>query len=232
MEAPKLPVNPGSSTLFLFIALIVAAAVGYAAYKVINTNKTIASGKWEGFQGPSRGVSDIPCGQESSFAIELSDLFATKESTTEEGVADLTEFKIILSKLCCFKHDLMSTNRVVRATLSLPFNTSHDRENIGDTTGRCFSKGLPARDLDIVFDAWRTRGSVLLDKLCTSYSLSESEERQANNAFASVWMDTNRVARSVCLEGSNLDKKNESPRDLNGYMPKAIKDLGAYLGYY
>ena len=231
MEAVKLPVNPGSSTLFFVIAFIAAIVAGLVAYKVLNTKKTIASGNWEGFQGPSKGVSDIPCGQESSFAVELSELFAKKVSTTEDGEADLTEFKLILSKLCCFKHDLMSTNQVVRSTLSIPFNTSHDRENIADTTGRCFTKGMPKRDLDIIFDTWKTRAHLLLDKLCTSYSLSDIESEKANNAFMSVWMDTLGVAKSVCISDTKKDA-DASPRDLKGFTPEEVKDLGPYNGYY
>lgn len=231
MEAPKLPVNPGSSTLFFAIAIIVALAVGLVAFKMIKANKTIASGNWEGFQGPSKGVSDIPCGQESSYAVELSEMFSAKESSTEEGQADLMEFKLILSKMCCLKHDLLSTNQVVRATLSIPYNTSHDRENLGDTVGRCFTKSMPRRDLDIIFDTWRTRGLVLLDKLCTSYNLSSSEEDAANRAFMSLWTDTRGLAQGVCL-GAVDEKVGESPRDLRGYMPESIKKLGIYLGYY
>ena len=231
MEAPKLPVNPGSSTLFFTIAIIAALAVGLVAYKIVKTNKTIASGNREGFQGPSRGVSDIRCGQESSYAVELSDLFAAKESSTEEGEADLMEFKLILSKMCCLKHDLVSTNQVVRASLSTPYNTSHDRENLGDTVGRCFTKSMPPRDLEIIFDTWKTRGLVLLDKLCTSYDLSSSEEDAANKAFSALWTDTRALAQGVCL-GSVDEDKSGSPRDLRGYMPEKIRDLGKYLGYY
>ena len=191
----------------------------------------MASGNWEGFQGPSRGVSDIQCGQESSYAIQLSDLFAAKHSSTEEGEADLMEFKLILSKLCCLKHDLVSTNQVVRSALSIPYNTSHDRENLGDTVGRCFTKSMSPRDLDIIFDTWKTRGLVLLNKLCTSYNLSNSEEDVANMAFSALWADTRSLAQGVCL-ARIPETHSGSPRDLNGYMPEKIRDLGKYLGYY
>jgi hypothetical protein len=231
MEAVKMPVNPGSSTLFFMIAGIAALWVGYVAYRMIQNNKTIGSGNWEGFQGPPLGVSDIPCGQESSYAAQLSALFSAKKSTTEEGEADLKEFKTIVSKLCCFKHDLMSTNQVVRATLRVPFNTSHDRENLGDTTGRCFTKSMPPRELDIIFDTWKTRGLHLLDRLCTSYNLTPFESAQADKAFASVLLDTLDVAKTVCVS-SQMEAAKGSPRDLRGYMPESIKNLGAYLGYY
>lgn len=236
MDRPVLAVNPGSTTLYFFISLLAAAVALLVGYVAINKTGTVGSGNWhgsaasEGFQGPRRGVSDIPCGQESSFVTNLADLFSAKKSTTGEGEADLTEFKVILSKLCCLKHDLMSPNRVVRATLHLPFVTVHDRENTGDTVGRCFANSLPPRDLDIIFETWRDRGLTLLDKLCTSYNLTESEATGAKNDFMSVWSDSYDVARTVCIPC----KKSEisSPRDPKGFMSESIRDLGVYLGYY
>jgi hypothetical protein len=236
MDKPVLPINPGSTTLYFFISLLAGSVALLIAYVTINKNGTLGSGTWhagaskEGFQGPVRGVSDIPCGQESSFAIKLSDLFSTKKSTTGDGEADLTEFKLILSKLCCLKKDLMSTNRVVSATLKIPFVTVHDREYIGDTVGRCFSNSLPPRDLDIIFFTWRDRGLTLLDKLCTSYNLTDSEEQAANDDFMSVWSDSYDVARTVCIPCKKAE--SSSPRDPKGFMPETIRDLGVYLGYY
>jgi hypothetical protein len=249
----KMPVNPGSTTLYFIIASLIALAVGYVSYMILIKNKTVSSGNWsldgfsdmiakeiskmytkkgrEGFQGPSKGVSDIQCGQESSYAVSLSALFDAKDSTTEEGEADLDEFKQILSKLCCLKHDLMSTNQVVQSTLNLKFNTTHDRENPADTTGRCFTKSLPSRDLDIIFETWRERGLALLDKLCTSYNLNDQEEKAAKNDFLSVWSDSYDVARTVCSpEDKNI--KNASPRDVRAITPESVQSLGPYTGYY
>jgi hypothetical protein len=239
MDQPVLPVNAGSTSLYFFISLLAGAVALLVGYVAINKSGTVGSGNWqhgsaaakaEGFQGPRRGVSDIPCGQESSFVTNLSDLFSTKVSTTGDGEADLTEFKLILSKLCCMKHDLMSTNRVVRATLRIPFVTVHDREYIGDTVGRCFSNSLPPRDLDIIFETWRDRGLTLLDKLCTSYNLTDAEASSANGDFMSVWSDSYDVARTVCIPCKKAEVS--SPRDPKGFMPEAIRDLGIYLGYY
>jgi hypothetical protein len=238
MDQPVLPVNPGSTSLYFFISLLVGAVALLIAYVSINKSGTVGSGNWhgsaaakaEGFQGPKRGVSHIPCGQESSFVTNLADLFSAKKSTTGDGEADLTEFKLILSKLCCLKHDLMSTNRVVRATLKIPFVTIHDREYIGDTAGRCFTNSLPPRDLDIIFETWRDRGLTLLDKLCTSYDLTDSETLNANNDFMSVWSDSYDVARTVCIPCKKDDYS--SPRDPKGFMHESIRDLAGYFGYY
>jgi len=232
MDAVKMQINTVSSTLYIFIAIFVAVAVAVVSYMMITTNKTIPSGNLiaEGFQGPSMGVSDIPCGQESSFAVALAGQFAGRESSTEEGQADLTELKLILSKLCCMKHDLMSTAQVVQATLYIPYNNTHDRENPGDTTARCFTKSIPPRDLDITFETWRDRGLVLLSRLCTSYNLSDSEELSARNNFMSCWSDSYDVARTVCTP--NKPPSVSSPRDPKGFTPEAVKELGPYKGYY
>lgn len=235
MDKPVLPINAGSTTLYFFISLLAAAVALLVAYVSINNNGTIGSGKWmgnssEGFQGPTRGVSHIPCGQESSFVTNLADLFSSKNSTTEEGEADLNEFNLILSKLCCLKKDLMSTNRVVSATLNIPFVTAHDREYIGDTIGRCFSSSLPPRDLDIIFFTWRDRGLTLLDKLCTSYDLTDSEGKAADEDFMSVWSDSYDVARTVCIPCKKAE--DSSPRDPKGFVDESIRNLAGYFGYY
>ena len=234
----KLPVNPGSTTLYFIIAAAIALAVGYVSYMIIIKNKTISSGAWpkmdgslEGFQGPANGVSSIPCGQESSYVASLSALFSSKKSVTEEGKADLEEFNQILSKLCCLKHDLMSTNQVVQSSLTLTFNTSHDRENPAETVGRCFTKSIPPRDLDIIFSTWRDRGLALLDKLCTSYSLSDKEAKAAKNDLLSVWSDVYDIAQSVCGPEKAV-ASGVSPRDVRGVMPERVQTLGPYTGYY
>jgi hypothetical protein len=92
----KLPVNPGSTTLYFIIAVAIALAVGSVSYMIIIKNKTISSGAWpkindslEGFQGPANGVSNIQCGQESSYVASLSALFSSKKSVTEEVEAVL-----------------------------------------------------------------------------------------------------------------------------------------------
>ena len=213
--------------------MTIAAAVSLISYVMVERNKTVPSGNWmiEGYQGPAKGVSQIQCGQESSFATGLLDIFAVKESTTGDGDADLSELKLITSKLCCIKHDLMSTNQVVQSTLTLPFSTSHDRENPGDTVSRCFKKSIPPRDLEISFTTWRERGLNLLDKLCTSFVLSKQEEESAKKNFMSVWFDTYNVARGVCSPSEDVSMK-PSPRDPKGFTSEAVKGLGEYKGYY
>lgn len=223
-----------NSTFFIVIAAIVAIAAGVIAYTLLSKRNTVPSGspsRKEGFQGPAKGVSSIPCGQESSHVTDILDVFANKMSTTEEGSPDFKEFKEIMSKMCCMKHDLMSTNQVVKNTLYIPYNNSHDRENPADTVGRCFTKSIPPRDLDIIFSTWKTRGLSLLNRLCSSYNLNSNESEKAMKNFTSLWSDVFDIAKTTCSPPEKAPEYG-SPRDPKGFVSADVEELGEYKGYY
>lgn len=223
-----------SSTFFAVIAGIIALAVGFVAYTLIVKRNTVPSGsseKKEGFQGPARGVSSIPCGQESSHVTDILEIFSNKMPTTEEGSPDFKEFKEIMSKMCCMKHDLMGAAQVVSSTLYVPYNNTHDRENPADTVGRCFTKSMPPRDLDIIFATWKNRGLLLLDKLCTSYKLSGRQSDNARKHFNSLWSDVFDIAKGFCSPPEKAPEHG-SPRDPKGFMRADVEELGEYKGYY
>jgi hypothetical protein len=226
-------VKTGSVKSMIFygiIAILISLIAGFISYIIISRRKTVPSGNWEGFQGPSLGVSDISCGQESADAIAISDVFADKQSTTSDGPDDMREFKMILSKLCCMKHDLVSPSQVIDSTKKLPYVTSHDRDAVANTVARCFTKSVPMRDLDISFGTWKDRGDALLNKLCTSYNLSNDESERVRKFFKTCWMETFIVAKELCRPAEG--KESVNPRDLRGLTPEKVKDLGAYTGYY
>ena len=220
-----------SSSFFAVIAGIVAVAVGFIAYTLIVKRNTVPSGSKEGFQGPARGVSSIPCGQESSHVTNILEVFSDKMSTSEDGSPDLKEFKEIMSKMCCMKHDLMGAAQVVSSTLYIHYNNSHDRENPADTVGRCFTKSLPPRDLDIIFGTWKNRGLSLLDKLSRSYKLKQRETENVSKHFNSLWSDVFAIAKGACSPPEN-SPENGSPRDPKGFMTTDVEELGEYKGYY
>jgi hypothetical protein len=233
MQATPLPTGSSFSQniFFLVIAIIVAAAAGLIASSIFSRMNTVPSGlNHEGFQGPAVGVSDISCGQESAEARALIELFYNKQSTTEEGNPDLKELKQIVSKLCCMKRDLMGVSQVVQNILYIPYNNTHDRENPADTVARCFTKSIPARDLDITFGTWKQRGLVLINKLCTSYNVSSSETEKATQLFTGLWTDVFSIAKNACL--TSPGSENVSPRDLKGHVPESVDELGPYIGYY
>jgi hypothetical protein len=234
MEASSTPSELSTNFFYLGLSAFIAVCVGLVVSIVLSQRNTVPSGnrdRREGFQGPALGVSDIPCGQESSEAVALCNFFATQKSSTGEGERDLQEFKLILAKLCCMKHDLLSISQSVQSTLYLPFNTSHDIENPADTVARCFTKSMPARDLEIRFNRWKERAMVLLSKLCTSYNLNKSDQEMTKNLFEVVWMDTYSVAQSVCTAPIKSETYR-SPRDPRPFKPETLEDLGEYKGYY
>ena len=234
MEAPQT-----SSTIFyigvtVFIVLAVWLVISVVVSRMntvpFNASSGMTDVKLEGFQGPTRGVSSFPCGQESAEASALVDMFEGRTSTTESGEPDLTELKAILSKMCCMKHDLMGVSQTVQASLYLPYSNSHDRENPADTVGRCFTKGIPARDLDITFATWKERALLLINRLCTSYSFAAGESDDAVKYFMRAWNDCYDVAQTVCLVENKVP--TSSPRDPKGFLPEAVQELGEYKGYY
>jgi hypothetical protein len=185
----------------------------------------------EGFQGPTRGVSAIPCGQESREAIDLVEML-DKKSTTEEGNPDRSEFYLILSKLLCLKHDLVSTAQVVQATTYLPYRNTHDRLNPADVAARCFTKSIPPRDLDISFDTWKQRAIVLISRICTSYGLTSAEAEKAKGLFESIHRDVYSIAQGVCIPPTKAPEYG-SPRDPKPFAdPSEEEQGGPYTGYY
>lgn len=184
------------------------------------------------FGGVAVGAGEPNCLRTSSEAAQLYSIFADRVSSTEEGPADFQELRLLLSKLACFKKDLIGTAGVVEATRYQPYATSMDIEPLGETTARCFAKTIPARDLDISLDKWAKRGKELVRRLCTSMNLTEMEASRADTLFDALVRDVSDVARSVCLSGQPTINGATAPRQAGGYEPPEIADLGPYKGYY
>lgn len=239
--------NVSSLAFYAAIALVIAGVVGAVLYFVVFKSGTIpgiakdafadkkkegfTNKKKEGFQGPTRGVSAIPCGQESREAIDLVEMLDGK-STTEEGNPDRAEFYLILSKLLCLKHDLVGAAQVVQATTYLPYRNTHDRLNPADVAARCFTKSIPPRDLDISFDTWKQRAIVLISRICTSYGLTSAEAEKAKGLFESIHRDVYNIAQGVCIPPAKAPEYG-SPRDPKPFAdPSEEEQGGPYTGYY
>lgn len=184
------------------------------------------------FGGVAVGAGEPDCLRTSSEAAQVYSIFANRASSTEEGPADFQEFRLLLSKLSCFKKDLIGTAAVVEATRYQPYATSMDIEPISETTARCFAKTIPSRDLEISLEKWGKRGKELIRRLCTSLNLTEMESAQADTLFAALMRDVSEVARSVCLSGEPTINGKVAPRQAGGFEPPALSDLGEYKGYY
>lgn len=189
--------------------------------------------KKEGFGGPAVGAGMPNCMNTSKDAAALYELLNKHTSTTEEGPDDLREMQLILSKIACFKRDLLSTASVVEATRYQPFSTSHDLEPVAETTARCFAKTIPQRDLSLGLDKWGTRGTFLLKRLCTSERLTELEEHEALQLFGDAMADITEIALGKCCNSDvGVIAGQPQPRMVGGYETPTVGNLKEYKGYY
>jgi hypothetical protein len=186
----------------------------------------------EGFGGAARGTGSPDCLRSSAEGAELIAMFQGRNSSFEEGSDDLRELTQIVSKLSCFKKDLVSPSYIVEATRYQQFVTMHDIEPIAETTGRCFSKTISPRDLEIAFDKWSQRGELLVRRLCTEYQLSNQDVNKVQALFRAVLRDVKDIARGACLQGEPKIAGKPGPRDAHPYEAPGLQNLGEYSGYY
>ena len=220
---------PGTLT-YIFLASLIAIIVSFISYQIWLTSATTPS--LEGFAGPARGVSEIHCGQTSSDATQLYSLISSKSLTTEDGADDLRELKVLLGKLCCLKRDLLAPGSLVSATRGEPFSTSHDMEPTSETVARCFSKTIPKRDIELIVDKWSKRSDLLVRRLCTAYSLTDSEVKSAIKLLDKVLKDVSDILMTTCLKGPVTIAGDTGPRMVHGVEPTGNSSLGDYKGYY
>jgi hypothetical protein len=184
----------------------------------------------EGFRAPM-GAGDLACSQSLSDASALLGMFAGNPDC--HSSPDYEELRLILGKLACFKTDLMSTSGIVNSTRYLPYVTSHDREQVAETTARCLAKTIPDRDLDIIFETWQMRAIKLVTKLATYAELSEGDTKNAEKLLDKCFKDVYDVARTTCLKGEPMMAgKSTSPRDPAPSIPETLAEHGSYNGYF
>jgi hypothetical protein len=225
--------------MWVSIGVIFSILVGVVVYFIMGRAETrpITShfmGSKEGFYGGAiTGTSGLPCGRVSSEAEELYSLFSIKKlSVGEEGLMDLHDLRNLLSKLACFKSDLMSPGQTIMAVKELGFSTHTDIQPVADLTGRCFSKTIPERDLSIQFEKWRDSGIDLIRRLCTASSMSEQESSRAEKLFFTFWKDVQNVAQTSCLTGPPEAMYKTGPHEPAANIPEQLKDLRPYDGLY
>jgi hypothetical protein len=171
--------------------------------------------------------------QVSSDAAALLGMLSKKVSTTEEGDDDLLELKAILSKISCFKKDLLGVAGVVEATRYQKFATSHDLEPVAETTARCFARTIPQRDLSLSLDKWGSRGTFLIKRLCTSENLTDSEEEDALRYFGDAMRDITDISLGKCCNSDvGIIAGQPQPRMVGGFEPVDNETLRPYKGYY
>ena len=216
---------------YVIFGLVTALVTTTAAFQLWSTSNTMPTA-YEGFAAPPH-VGGLPnCMNASDDSAAIYSTFLSKTSTTEEGADDLEELSILLGKLACLKRDLMSSSHLVNSTKSSPFSTMHDLEPVAETAARCFSKTIPVRDIEIAVDKWNTRGKMLLNRLCTSYSLTTTTQQKMLSLFKSVIGDITDVMKSVCLKGDVTIAGVLAPRMVDGKESDGNLYFGEYKGYY
>jgi hypothetical protein len=230
----------GLSGAYLGIGLaVVLLMVGIGWFVLYGRSATMPSitpfqdmKKKEGFYGGVAVGAGVPdCLRVSVEGSRLYELFASKISGFEEGPADFKELTLLLNQLSCFKKDLMGVAKQIEATRYQPFATQLDMEPIAETTGRCFAKTIPPRDLDLAFEKWSKRGGFLITRLCTAANLKESEVVEAEKLFKAFIADVKDVAVDNCLKGTPvMGDEKLTPRDAGAYDPGTSGR--EYFGYY
>ncbi len=246
MEAPSNGKIFGLSVGTFLIIVLAVSVIYYFAFVFYKGRLTVALPRYEGvkegfeeliekFGGAARGTGLPDCMHTSSEGSALISMFLDKSnkagdaSYNEENLRELTQ---IVSKLSCFKKDLVSPSYIVEATRYQPFATSHDIEPIAETTGRCFAKTISPRDLEIAFDKWTDRGEKLIRMLCTAMGFSGEEFDKARKLFTAFVRDVKDIARGKCLEGVPSIGGKLGPRDAGPYESPELAELGPYNGYF
>lgn len=242
MEGSYLNLSPPVTAALVFIVLIALWAaycfyMGKASVPLPSYTMGFRSGprgsdpRTEGFYGGiAVGAGEPNCLRTSSEAAELVALF---DGRAAEGAPcdNLRELKTLVGKLACFKKDLLSPSHIIEATRYQKFSTVHDIEPVAETTGRCFSKTLSPRDLELSLDKWAYRGGVLIKRLAASYRLESCDIDAAEKLFLKLVRDVADVARSQCLADTSVATP-PGVRDPVGLQPDRVTEMSEYTGYY
>jgi len=220
-----------SFSVWAVLGIVVGVLVAYLSFVMLCRAKTMPKFA-EGFGAPVVGAGQPDCLHESNEAAAIIGAFQDRVGSVEEGNPDLDELKVLLGKLYCMKRDLVAVNGTVNATLYQPFMTAHDIEPVAETTGRCFAKTIPERDLSLSFDKWKTRGRFLISRLCSASDMTPAEKAKMDTHFDQVLVDVYDIAQQRCLAGTPTIDAKATPRDVGAFSPPALDDLREYTGYY
>ncbi len=186
----------------------------------------------EGFFGAvARGAGAPDCNRVLPDAAKVADVLYDESD-------DARELYQLVSKLACFKKDLIGTAGVIEATRYQTFNTAHDLQPITETISMCFSKNIPNRDLTMIMDKYRGRGLALIGRLGGSQGLPVSTIRAYESAFTTSMTDVASLAEQGCL-GQHQNAMSGGPSvslqglgRVEGVTTDDVSTLKPYDGYY
>ena len=227
------------------IVVLIAVIVGVVVQQLFNVPVYPRVGS-EGFQGslpegflaPLRNSPGPPASPaspalpEAVLLLEFLDksrgVQGRRQEKQEQGLgeAEHSELELLIHKMTGLVADLTSTDRVVNHTRHLPFETAHDRMVVGELCGMCLQQTVSARDLDLLFEAWRERGGILLRKLCTVYGMSESDAAFAEKQWLVLWTKVYDISSVQCVKPLPLVALG--PRDATPFEPETLRDTRSY----
>lgn len=174
----------------------------------------------ENFAVASVDPARVPaCVERSTEAQALLARFAAIPAT-DEAVAEL---RLLISKLCCMEADITAPSAGKYRTLPLQFRTSHDLEPPSTTVGRCLSRSLPQRDIDLAMEKYQSRGNDLI------VAILGSDCGGAKQEFAAV-LDRLRRAFGTCQAFQPSMDRPVGARDMGFWESRNVGDLSAYQG--
>jgi hypothetical protein len=174
-----------SGTLILLI-IVAIAFIGIIAY--IFTFKPRKVAETEGFIVPvGAGLPDC-----SRTAPELADIVQEVAGTDSD---DARELVILCGKLACMKTDLLSTAQLIQSSATQPFVSTHDRQPVTETLAQCFSRSMPLRDLDLIFELYLSRGVELIKRVGGSDAKCINMESKYKKVFDEVY----KIAKQRCM---------------------------------
>ncbi len=221
-------------------------AVGLLVYFIVSMSDTMPLAPMprliptsEGFQSLEDGkikvnpAADVPRMAEGSNsclaalpeAHAVYNSFVGRVHGVESGPGDLQELNELLSKWGCLKLDLMGGG--VKATRLSPYNTLHDNIPLPDIAGQCSNKSLPLRDLDITFQAWSDRATLLLRRLCTAANITIEQTTALQTQVTRAWKEVYELAKGRCIGSGQMDSSRAV-----GHEPETLSEQGIYSGYF
>lgn len=190
----------------------------------------------EGFENakvevnPAADVPRMPPGPNNCLAAlpeaqSVYNSFVGKVERVESGPGDLQELNELFTKWGCLKMDLK--NGGVQATRLSPYNTLHDHIPLPDIAGQCSNKSIPLRDLDITFQSWSDRATLLLRRLCTAANITIEQTTALQTQMMRSWKEVYELAKGTCIGSGRTDSSRAV-----GHEPEGIIDKGIYNGYF
>jgi hypothetical protein len=201
----------GSLILLLLFSITFVAVVAYIfVYKPRKPAET------EGFIGVPVAEGAVPVNCINSIP-ELASIVEKLKNAQAQESEDVREFAVLAGKLACMKTDLISDAAMIRASANQPYMNTHDRQPVTETLTQCFSKSMPPRDLELVFDLYISRGVELIKRFGAFGVDCAGAERAYRGVVGGIY----EVAKSRCLANPAVKKLTE----VNG-VPQG--DFAAY----